>query len=234
MNDKQVMVITGTSKGLGRRLAEHYAKEGFRVIGCSRTAVEHHFDNYHHFNIDVSNEDSVKEMFSEIEKKYKRLDVLINNAGMAVMNYALLMPLKTVQDMVNTNFIGLFLCCREAIRFMQRGSYGRIVNISSIAVPLSEAGTSIYGASKAAGEQFVRALAREVISYGITVNTLALSFVKDGSMAGNINEKAIKEALSRTIFKSQLDFKDVASSLDFLISCQSRAVTGQTLYVGGI
>jgi 3-oxoacyl-[acyl-carrier protein] reductase len=117
---------------------------------------------------------------------------------------------------------------------MQANRYGRVVNISTIAVPLNEAGTSIYGASKSAGEQFARVLAREVISYGITVNTLALSFVKDGNMAKYINEKAVKEALSKTIFNSALDLKDVTIAIDFLISPQSRAVTGHTLYVGGI
>jgi len=234
MKDKQVMVITGTSKGLGRSLAEYYVKKGFQVIGCSRTSMDLSFDGYAHYSIDVSDESAVKEMFSQIEKKYNRLDVLINNAGKAAMNYALLTSLKTVQEIINSNFIGVFLCCREAVRLMQANRYGRVVNISTIAVPLNEAGTSIYGASKSAGEQFARVLAREVISYGITVNTLALSFVKDGNMAKYINEKAVKEALSKTIFNSALDLKDVTIAIDFLISPQSRAVTGHTLYVGGI
>jgi len=234
MSDQQVMIITGTSKGIGKYLTKYYVKKGFQVIGCSRSQVDYELRNYQHFCLDVSDEIKVKQMFAEIHKTYNRLDVLINNAGLYSVNYAILTPVKTVQDVFNINMIGTFLFCREALKLMKKSSYGRIVNISTIAVRLSSAGNSIYSASKAAVEQFSKVLAKEVAPDGITVNTLALSFVKGSGMVENISEKAIKEALEHTILKSWLDFEDVAHAIDFFISSRSNMVTGQILYLGGV
>ncbi len=86
--------ITGTRKGIGRSLIEYYANKGFLVIGCSRRNVDFESDNYRHFSLDVCNEKNVNKMFSEIRKVYGRLDILINNAGIASMNPVLLTPLK--------------------------------------------------------------------------------------------------------------------------------------------
>lgn len=234
MDNNQVIVITGTRKGIGRYLVEYYVDKGFQVIGCSRGTVNYGFENYQHFYLDVSDEEKVKKMFSEIRKTHKRVDVLINNAGIALMSYVLLTPLQAVQNMLNTNFIGSFLFCREAVKIMQGNCFGRIVNISTVAVPLSPIGTSIYSASKSAVEQFSRVLAKEVASYGITVNTLELSFVKGSGMTDEISKKAIKEVLAQTVSKLWLDFKDVAHTIDFLISLGSDRVTGQTFCLGGI
>jgi len=230
----KIMVITGTSKGIGKSLVEHYVQEGFKVIGCSRQAAGYELENYQHFCLDVSDEVKVKQMFSEIKKTYGGVDVLINNAGTGIMNYVLLTPLQTLRKILDTNFIGSFLFCREAAKLMQKKGYGRIVNISTIAVPLSQAGTSAYGASKAALEQFSRVLAKELIAYGITVNILSLSFVKNSGMVKDIAEQTIKETLERTILKSWLDFEDVIKTVDFFISPENNKLTGQTLYLGGV
>jgi len=234
MSDQQVMVITGTRKGIGKYIVEHYVRNGYQVVGCSRQPVNYHYKTYRHFSLDVSDEIEVKQMLSEIYKSYKRLDILINNAGIAAMNYVLLTPLATVQDILNTNFIGTFLFCREAAKIMQKNRYGRIVNISSIDVPLGTVGGSIYSSSKAAVEQFSRVLSKEFASYGITVNILALSLVKDSGMVAIMSEKAIKETLQRTHLKSWLNFEDVGHALDFFISPKSNMVTGQTLCLGGV
>ena len=135
MFDKPVMIITGTRKSIGKYLAEYYANKEFQVVGCSRGDIDFELDNYQHYCLDVSDESSVKKMFTEIRKNYGRLDVLINNAGIASMNHVLLTPLKEVHDILNTNFVGTFLCCREAVKLMKRNKSGRIVNISSIHVP---------------------------------------------------------------------------------------------------
>lgn len=234
MSDQQVMVITGTRKGIGKYIVEYYVRKGYQVVGCSRQPVNYDCKNYRHFSLDVSDEIKVKQMLSEVYKSYNRLDILINNAGIAAMNYVLLTPLATVQDILNTNFIGTFLFCREAVKIMQKNRYGRIINISSIDVPLGTVGGSIYSSSKAAVEQFSRVLAKEFASYGITVNILALSLVKDSGMVAIMSEKAIKETLQRTHLKSWLNFEDVGHALDFFISSKSNMVTGQTLYLGGV
>ena len=216
MFDKPVMIITGTRKSIGKYLAEYYANKEFQVVGCSRGDIDFELDNYQHYCLDVSD------------------DVLINNAGIASMNHVLLTPLKEVHDILNTNFVGTFLCCREAVKLMKRNKSGRIVNISSIHVPLATVGTSIYGASKASIEQFSRILAREVFQFGININILALSVVKSSGMADVLSDDITLKILERTISKTQLDFKDVSNAIDFLISPKSSMVTNQTLYLGGV
>lgn len=150
------------------------------------------------------------------------------------MNYALLTPTKTVRDLLNTNFIGTFLFCREALKIMKKNTYGRIVSISTIHVPLCTVGTSIYSASKAAIEQFSKVLAKEAAPFGITVNILGLPYVKNTGMVENLSKDAASEALEHTILKSQIDFNDVAYAMDFLISEKCKKVTNQTLYLGGV
>lgn len=233
MIKNQVVLITGTRRGIGRHLVEHFVKQGFRVIGCSRNPVDYKFKNYQHFCLDVSDETKVKQMFSEIRKAYGSLDILINNAGIISRNYALLTPLKAAEYILKTNFIGTFLFCCGAIKIMQKSKTGRIINISSIAVPLAEAGTSIYSASKAAVEQFSKVLAKEVISYGITVNSLRLSFVRGGGMAEEADGKAARGEISEsTISKPWLDIKEITDTIDFLISEEAKIRTGETICLG--
>jgi 3-oxoacyl-[acyl-carrier protein] reductase len=111
-------------------------------------------------------------MFSEIRSKEGRLDVLINNAGIASMNHSLLMPIETANKIMQTNFTGTFLFCREAPRLMQLHRYGRIVNFTSVAVPLQFEGEAVYAAPKAAVITLTQILAREFASLGITVNAI--------------------------------------------------------------
>jgi 3-oxoacyl-[acyl-carrier protein] reductase len=130
MPENKIMLITGTSKGIGRYLVEYYTGLGFQIIGCSRSQAEYSLDNYQHYCLDVDDEPKVKQMFSEIREKHGRLDVLINNAGIASMNHILLTPIKTVKRIFSTNVIGAFLFCREATKLMQKNKYGRIVNFA--------------------------------------------------------------------------------------------------------
>jgi len=234
LHKRPIIIITGSRKGIGKCFAEYYIDKGFQVLGCSRSHVDFQVDNYQHFCLDVSDERSVKEMFSEIRKTYGRLDVLINNAGITSMNYALLTPISTSQEVINTNVLGTILFCREAVKLMRKKQYGRIVNISSIHVPLCSIGTSLYGGSKAFVEQFSSVMAREVFPLGITINTLALSVVKDSGMTEILSDKAEVEILLGSISKSRLEFQDVAHAVNFLISRKSKMVTSQIIYLGGV
>ena len=234
MDNKPVMVITGTRTGIGKHLAEYYVQNGFQVIGCSRGNIDFELDNYKHYYLDISDESSIKKIFNKIRKKYCRLDVLINNAGIATKNYVLLTSLKEVNDSLNTNFIGTFMCCRESVKLMNINKYGRIINISSIHVPLATEGTSIYGASKAATEQFSKVLAKEVFQYGITVNTISLSVVKDTGMESSLTNQTKQNILDQTISKSILSISDVIYAMNFFISEKSTMVTNQILSIGGV
>ena len=144
MLENKVVLVSGASKGIGRALVEYYAGKECQVIGCSRSPFEGELRNYRHYRLDVADESAVKEMFAQIRKNEGRLDVLINNAGVASMNHSLLTPMTTVSKIIQTNFMGTFLLCREAARLMQSHRYGRIVNFASIAVPLKLEGEAVY------------------------------------------------------------------------------------------
>jgi 3-oxoacyl-[acyl-carrier protein] reductase len=100
MAENKVVLVTGTRKGIGRALAEYYAGSGYHVVGCSRSPFEGKLANYRHCCLDVGDESAVKGMFSEIRKQEGRLDVLINNAGVASMNHLFLTPFATVNKIM--------------------------------------------------------------------------------------------------------------------------------------
>ena len=150
MSVMPVMVITGTSRGIGRQLALHYSANGFQVVGCSRDKVDYEIENYHHCCADVAVESQLKELFGTVRKKFGRLDALINNAGVSSETYAMLASADHIRSLYATNVIGTILASRQAVKLMKRQSFGRIVNISSIHVPLATVGTSIYGSAKEA------------------------------------------------------------------------------------
>ncbi len=148
-----MILITGARKGIGRYLAEHYLAQGYSVIGCSRKDSPLEHERYTHYRLDVADEEAVKEMFTDFASKRGRLDVLINNAGIASMNHVLLTSAAKAREIMETNFIGTFLMCREAARLMKRNQFGRIVNLASVATPLKLEGEAVYAASKASSDQ---------------------------------------------------------------------------------
>jgi len=224
--NKRIMLITGARKGIGRYLAEYYLSRDFYVIGCSRGDSDFSAEHYRHFCVDVSDEPAVKEMFREIRKSYGRLDVLINNAGIASMNHAVLTPVETVQRILNTNVLGTFLFCREAAKIMQIKKFGRIVNFATVATPLKLEGESIYAASKAAVVTLTQIL-------GITVNAVGPTPIQTDLVKG-VPEAKMKALIERQSIHRYGEFIDVANVIDFFIKPESDFITGQVLYLGGV
>jgi 3-oxoacyl-[acyl-carrier protein] reductase len=229
----EVILITGTSKGIGRFLAEYYANNGLQVVGCSRRGIDYKLENYQHFCVDVSNESDVKKMMMVVRKKYQRVDVLINNAGLASMNHILLTPLKTAQDLLNTNFIGTFLFCREAAKLMRKNHYGRIVNFATVATPLKLEGEAIYASSKAAVISLTKILAKELAEFGITVNAIGPAPIKT-DLIQNVPPKKINALIRQQAIRRFGEFRDIANVIDFFISPESDFVTSQIIYLGGV
>src|SRR5262245_20902324 len=176
--NKPVTLVTGTRKGLGRFITEYYLAKGHFVVGCSPESSDLEHADYRHFNADVADEKSVKPIFTYLRKEHGGLDHLINNAGIASMNHALLTPLATVDAIFATNLKGTFLFCREAARLMQKKMVGRIVNMTTVATPLMLEGEAIYAASKAAVLSLTQVLARELAPFNITVNSVGPTPVK--------------------------------------------------------
>lgn len=233
MTEEQIMLITGTRKGIGKYLAEYYVLKGFQVIGCSRSKVDYELKNYQHFCLDVADEGKIKQMFAEIRKEYGKLDILINNAGIASMNHVLLTPLSTINKILNTNVIGTFLCCREAAKLMQKKKYGRIVNFATVATPLKLEGEAIYAASKAAVVSLTEILARELAEMGVTVNAVGPTPVKT-DLIRSVPQEKIDALLNRQAIRRFGEFKDISNVIDFLIHPESDFVTGQVIYLGGV
>jgi 3-oxoacyl-[acyl-carrier protein] reductase len=233
MDKHPVVLITGSRKGIGRYLAEYYANQEAHVIGCSRGDIEGEIKNYQHFCLDITDESAVKQMFLAIRKKHGRLDVLINNAGVAAMNHILLTPLSTVNKVLNINVTGTFLFCREAAKLMQKNSFGRIVNFTTVAVPLKLEGEAIYASSKAAVITLTEILARELGEYGITVNAIGPTPVKT-DLTGSVPEEKINAMLHQQAIQRFGEFRDIANVIDFFISEESDFITGQTLFLRGI
>src|ERR1039457_3200920 len=233
MAEKKVILITGTRKGIGRALVDYYAANGWLVIGCSRLPFEGDLTNYRHYCLDVSDELAVKKMFSEIRKQEGRLDVLINNAGIASMNHSLLTPIETVRKIMETNFTGTFLFCREAARLMQPKRYGRIVNFTTVAVPLKLEGEAAYAASKAAVISLTQVLAREFSEFGITVNAIGPTPIRTDLIRAIPVEK-MQSLIARQAIKRYGETRDVTQVIDFFISPGSDFITGQVIFLGGI
>jgi 3-oxoacyl-[acyl-carrier protein] reductase len=228
-----VTLITGTRKGIGRHLAEHYSELGHQVIGCSRQPSEWSHANYTHIQADVASESDVKSLFGAIRRGFGRVDHLLNNAGIASMNHSLLTPYATVLRVMETNLGGTFLFSREAARMMQKQRSGRIVNFTTVAVPLKLEGEAAYVASKAAVEALTMVMARELADFSITVNALGpvpietdlIRAVPKDKIAGLIGRQAIKRFGT---------YDDVANVCDFFLRPQSSFITGQILYLGGV
>ncbi len=190
-------------------------------------------DNYQHFCLDVSNEKDVKILFNQIRKSYGKIDILINNAGIASMNHALLTTMDTVQKIYGTNVFGTFLFCREAAKLMQLNNYGRIVNFSTVAVPLRLEGEAIYASSKAAVVSITQILARELADMGITVNAVGPTPVKT-DLIKSVPVKKIDNLINRQAIRRYGAYSDINNVIDFLIKPESNFITGQVIYLGGL
>lgn len=234
MADRPVLLVTGSSRGIGRHLYEHYLARGYRVIGCSRSAAQTPPQpDALHVVADVAVEADVERLFGEIKMRFGRLDVAINNAG---INPAIGLSLLTSHDAavrtLMTNVIGTFAVSREAAKLMMRNKFGRIVNFSSMAARHEVAGEAIYAASKAAIQSLTRVMAKELYRYGITCNIVAPSAVAT-DMLEAIPGKALEDVLARNAVPGIGKMEDVSNAIDWLLQPESQAITGQVIYLGG-
>lgn len=233
MSQQAVMVITGTRKGIGRYLAEYYLEKGYVIYGCSREPADFSHPGYRHYCLDVADEPKVRRLFAELLKNEGRLDILINNAGIASMNHAILTPVETVRKILSTNVIGSFLFAREAAKVMMKRKTGRIINFATVATPMKLAGEAIYASSKAAIVTLTQILAREFADYNITVNAVGPTPVAT-DLIRSVPQDKMDALLRQQAIHRFGEFPDISNVIDFFIRPESDFVTGQVLYLGGV
>lgn len=229
----KVVVITGSSKGIGQELSKYYLNKGFIVVGCSRNSATIEDKNYRHFILDISDEKSVVNMIRSVKKEFKKIDILLNNAGIASMNHFLTTSFSSVQNIFATNFFGTFLFTREVAKIMMKQNFGRVVNYTTVASAFRLEGEAIYAASKSAIENFTQTIAKELASFNITVNAIGPTPIKTDLIKA-VPQNKIDELLEKQAIKRFGNFEDIKNVIDFFIDEKSDFITGQIIYLGGV
>jgi len=230
---QRVILITGTSKGIGENLALSYLENGDIVIGCSRSESKIVHENYRHFCLEVNDEKKVIKMVRSVKKEFSKIDVLLNNAGIASMNHFLTTSLASVEKIFSTNFIGTFLFSREVAKVMMKQKYGSIVNYTTVASPLRLEGEAIYASSKSAIENLTQTIAKELAPFNITVNAIGPTPIKTDLIKAIPKEK-IEKLLEKQAIKRLGEFDDIKNVIDFFIDKKSSFITAQIIYLGGV
>lgn len=237
----RVFIISGSSRGIGKAISEHYLGCGDIVVGCARSTSDIAHENYRHFILDINDEKAVVAMVRAAKKEFGKIDICLNNAGAASMNHILTTSYESAKRLVDVNFLGAFLLSREAAKAMISNKIsnknsvksGVIINFSSVAAPLCLEGEAIYAASKAACESLTKTMAKELASYSIRVNAIALTPVQTDLIKAVPKDK-IKALLEQQAIKRFGEFDDIINVIDFFISQKSDFITGQIITLGGV
>lgn len=233
----KIVIVTGANRGVGLFIGEHFINNGATVIGLSRNNPTIIHSNYFHYKVDLSDSDAITNCFrKEISRSFKKVDILINNAAVMTSQYSMIMPIKNVIDMINTNLLGVFVVSREAAKLMRSNMPSRIINIGSMASSLEPMGDSIYAATKSAIITLANIMAKEFASMNITCNTLGITAI-DTDMLRSHNETAqekIKGIIASLPIPRLAEKEDILNVIDFYASKNSSYITAQTIYLGGI
>ena len=237
----KVALVTGASRGIGQAIAFELGRQGATVIGTATSeagaarigeALKQQGIQGAGMLLDVSSDESVNTVLEQIQKDFGAVAVLVNNAGITRDNLMLRMKDEEWFDVINTNLNSLFRLSKAVLRGMTKARWGRIISIGSVVGAMGNAGQVNYAAAKAGLEGFSRALAREVGSRSITVNSVAPGFI-DTDMTRELPE-AQREALLTQIPLGRLgQAEEIAKVVGFLASDGAAYVTGATVPVNG-
>ncbi|MGJ0492474.1 3-oxoacyl-ACP reductase FabG [Methylobacter sp.] len=235
---KQVALVTGASRGIGRAIAERLAEDGFFVVGTATSdngadSISAYLgENGKGLKLDVANPESIAEVVKTVSDEYGVPTVLVNNAGITRDNLLMRMKDEEWDDIINTNLTSVFRMSKAVLRGMMKAKTGRIINISSVVGATGNAGQANYAAAKAGMIGFAKSMAKEVGSRNITINTVAPGFI-DTDMTKELGED-IKNSLLASIPLARLgEAKEVAHAVSFLASEGAAYITGETIHVNG-
>ncbi len=238
----KVALVTGASRGLGRAIAMRLAAQGAKVAlnylsndnEANKLTSLIKSTNGESILIKTSVNDAtaVKDMVKQIVRQWGKLDILVNNAGITRDSLLPRMADDAWDEVINTNLRGAYLCTKYAVRPMMEQSWGRIVNISSLAGVVGNAGQANYSASKGGLIAFTKSVAREVGSRNITANVIAPGFIVT-DMTSKLPQDARENILSRIPLKRFGIPDDIAALAVFLSSEQAGYITAQVICVDG-
>jgi 3-oxoacyl-[acyl-carrier protein] reductase len=241
--NSRVVVVTGGSRGIGRSVALRFAHAGDNVVIVHYDPDENHANETlsalarlgvgaESFKVDVSSFKAVNSLFEDILSKYKKVDVLVNNAGITRDCLLMRMTEELWDSVIEVNLKSVFNCTHAVVRPMIKERSGRIVNIASVVGQIGNAGQANYAASKAGIMGFTKTVAREVAPRGITVNAVAPGFI-DTEMTAVLSDK-VKESFNQQIPLGRIGTpEDVAETAYWLCSDAASYITGQVIHVNG-
>jgi len=231
---KKNIFISGASRGIGKSMAEHFAKSNFNVVGTSRNnfKFENDLENLFPIKLNVTSRNDVKDCFDDLKSKHLLPDILINNAGITADQLFLRMSDDDWDSVINTNLTGTFNLTKIFLKNMIKNKFGRIINISSISGLMGNPGQVNYSSSKAALNGFTKSLAKEVGSRNITVNCVAPGFI-DTDMTSYIEENERNEILKQIPLNKFGSPEDISKLVMFLMSDEASYITGQTISIDG-
>ena len=232
--NKNVIFISGASRGIGNSLAKYFAEKNYIVIGTSRSNFEFDIksESLIPIKLDITSREDIKKCYEDLKDKNMLPNILINNAGITSDQIFLRMKDDEWDNVISTNLTGVFNLTKVFIKNMIKNRYGRIINISSISGLMGNPGQVNYSSSKSALNGFTKSLAKEIGSRNITVNNVAPGFI-DTDMTAFIDEEA-KENIVETIpLKRFGRVNDVSELVYFLSSDNASYITGQTISVDG-
>lgn len=238
----KTVLVTGSSRGIGKEIALHFAKAKANVVLNARSKSEY-FDelieifekeNYSYMveYANVAKQAEVIKMYENIKEKFNGVDILVNNAGITKDNLLLRLTETDFDDVIDVNLKGVYNCSKYCLRYMLSKREGRIISISSVVGINGNAGQTNYSASKAAVMGFSKSLAKEVSRKGITCNVIAAGFIQS-EMTSVLDEKIKAEYKKRIPAARFGNASDIADSVLFLASDKAKYITGHVLNVDG-
>jgi 3-oxoacyl-[acyl-carrier protein] reductase len=223
-------IITGSSRGIGRAIAERLIKNGYDVLGLARNIKDVPFEC---MACDVSCYENIEVVALKLKNENRKIEGLINAAGISYTGLAIGTPKKISEDIINTNLLGTIYCSQLFSRFMLLNRYGTIINFSSIAVPLSIKGKSLYISSKSGVEAFTRVFAKELSKANINVNCISPGPIDTDALKSTPSIQ-INEVISQQAINRQFTKDDICDIVELLLDKRSRSLTGHIFNIGGI
>ena len=236
----KIAVITGGAQGFGFAMSERFIQSGAKVImwdidedAAKKAKEKINSDNLSYQILDITNSENINKNLKEIENQFNKIDIFINNAGIAGMNTTVAdYPLDEWNKVINLNLNSVFYCCKAVVPFMEKNNYGRIVNIASIAGKEGNPNASAYSSSKAGVIALTKSLGKELAQKNIAVNCVTPAAAKT-RIFDQMTEEHINYMLSNIPRNKFAKVEELASLVTWLASEENSFSTGAVFDLSG-